>query len=288
MAMADYMKFPLNEYQDRINRVRQRMEKKGLKGLFIMEGTNFQYFSGGTRRMDYSRPTFMLLPLKGNPAVLVHKFCDENRRREIWVDDIRIYPTMRGTPFDMVVEAFRDTGLSEGRVGAELGFEQRLGISYLEFMKLKELLPKVEFVDAADVFWDTRMIKSKEEVERHRKACEITAQAYRALFPILHEGMNEREIMDRFLKLQAAFGAGAPWGLMNSGPENYLCIGSGGPSTRKIEKGNQVWIDGGSRYRDYWSDFCCAGTVGLPSDKQLKTQEMVVKITDDLVKAIRE
>jgi Xaa-Pro aminopeptidase len=131
------------------------------------------------------------------------------------------------------------------------------------------------------------MIKSKEEIERHRKACEITVQAYTALFPILHEGMNEREIMDKFLKLQAAFGAGNPWGLINSGPENYLCIGSGGPSTRKIEKGNQVWIDGGCRYRDYWSDFCCAGTVGPPSDKQLKTQEMVVKITNDLIKAIR-
>jgi len=152
-------------------------------------------------------------------------------------------------------------------------------------MKLKDLLPKVEFVDAADVFWGIRMIKSKEEIDRARKACEITVQAYNALFPTLHEGMSEREIMDKFLKLQVEFGGGAPWGLMNSGPENYFCTGSGGPSTRRIQKGNQVWIDGGCRYRDYWCDFCCAGTVGPPSDKQLKAQEMVVGITNTVINA---
>jgi Xaa-Pro aminopeptidase len=285
MGMPDYMKFPLSEYQERHNRVRELIEKKGLKGLLIMEGTNFQYFSGGSRRMDYSRPTFMLLPLKGKPIVLAHKFPDENRRREIWVDDIRFYQTMQGTPFDMVVEAMKDAGLNEGRVGAELGFEQRLGISLIDFMKLKELLPKVEFVDAADVFWGIRMIKSKEEIDRVRKSCEITVQAYNALFPILHEGMSEREIMDKFLKLQVEFGGSAPWGLMNSGPENYFCTGHGRPSTRRIQKGNQVWIDGGCRYRDYGCDFCCAGTVGPPSDKQLKAQEMVVGITNTVIDA---
>jgi Xaa-Pro aminopeptidase len=263
------------------------MGKENLKGLFITESTNFTYFSGGTRRMDYSRPVFMLLPLEGDPIVLVHKFPDENRRREIWLEDIRIYHTMLGTPFDMAVEAMKDAGLSEGRVGAELGFEQRLGIAFTDFMKLRELLPKVEFVDAADVLWDTRMIKSAEEVERHRRACQITVEAYNSLFPSLHEGMDEREILDKFIKLQVNLGGSAPWGLMNSGPENYFCIGSGGPSDRRIQKGNQVWIDGGCKYRDYACDFCCAGTVGPPSDKQLKTQDMVVKITDTVVEAVR-
>ena len=287
MGTPEYMKFPVKEYEERCNRVRELMGKENLKGLFITEGTNFSYFSGGTRRMDHSRPVFMLLPLEGDPVVLVHKFPEENRRREIWVEDIRIYHTMLGTPFDMVVEAMKDTGLNEGRVGAELGFEQRLGIAFADFMKLKDLLPGVEFVDAADVLWDTRMIKSAEEVERHRRACQITVEAYNSLFPSLHQGMSEREIMDKFIKLQVNLGGSAPWGLMNSGPENYFCTGSGGPSDRRIQKGNQVWIDGGCKYRDYACDFCCAGTVGPPSDKQLKTQDMVVKITNTLVGAVR-
>lgn len=287
MRTPEYMKFPLQEYQDRCKKVRRLMEEKYLKGLFITEGTNFNYLSGGTRRMDHSRPTFMLLSLEGDPIVLVHKFPEENRRREIWVEDIRIYQTLQGTPFDLVVEAMKDLKMDEGRVGAELGFELRLGISFNDFIRLKELLPKVEFVDAADVLWGARMIKSSEEVDRHRRACQITVQAFDSLFPSLNEGMSEREIVDKFIKLLVNLGGSAPWASINSGPENYFCTGAGGPTDRRIQKGNQVWIDGGCSYRGYGCDFCCAGTVGPPSEKQRKTQEMVVKITNTIVGAVR-
>lgn len=287
MGTPEYMRFSIAEYEGRCENVQKLMEEENLKGLFITEGTNFNYFSGGTRRTDYSRPTFMLLPLKGDPIVLVHKFPEENRRREIWVEDIRIYQTLQGTPFDMVVEAMKDVGLDEGRVGAELGFEQRLGISFNDLIKLKELLPKVEFVDAADVFWGTRMIKSPEEIERHRRACQITVQAFHLLFSSLQEGMSEREIVGKFIKLQVDLGGSAPWASINSGPENYFCTGTGGPTDRRIQKGNQVWMDGGCSYRGYGCDFCCAGTVGPPSDKQQKTQEMIVEITERIVKAVQ-
>ena len=81
-------------------------------------------------------------------------------------------------------------------------------------------------------------------------------------------------------------GGGAPWAFINSGPENYNSIG-GGPTDRRIEKGNQVWLDGGCTYSQYASDFCCAGTVGPPSDKQQKMQRMVSEITRDVINSIR-
>jgi Xaa-Pro aminopeptidase len=228
----------------------------------------------------------MLLPLEGDPVVLIHKFPSENRKREIWVEDVRVYETMQGAPFDLVVETMKASGLDEGRVGAEIGYEQRLGISFNDFIRLRDLLPRVEFVDAADVFWGTRMIKSKEEVERHRRACQITVRAFDLLFPGLHDGMSEREIVDRFLKLQVDLGGSAPWASINSGPENYFCTG-GGPGDRRIQKGNQVWMDAGCSYRSYGCDFCCVATVGPPSDEQRRMQEMVVEITNTLIKAVR-
>ncbi len=286
MGVPEYMRFPVEEYKKRYDKARELVEKKNLKGLLITEGGNYTYFSGGTRDFSFSRPHAMLLPRKGDPVAIIQHFPSWNRKREIWFDDIRVYDTMLGLPLEMVVEAMKELGMDEGRVGAELGYEQRLGISPSDFAKLKGLLPKVDFVDAADIFWGIRMIKSPEEIARHRRACQITVQAYNALFPSLYEGMSEREIVDRFLKLQVNIGGYAPWAFINSGPENYSAIG-GGPTNRRIEKGNQVWLDGGCTYRDYASDFCCAGTVGLPSDKQQKMQRMVAEITRTGVAAVR-
>jgi len=286
MGIPEYMRFPVEEYRRRCDKAQELMGEKGLEGLFITEGGNYTYFSGGTRDFSFSRPHTMLLPRKGAPVAIIQRFPDWNRKREIWFDDVRVYETMLGLPVETVVEALKDIGMGEGHVGAELGYEQRLGISPSDFVKLKELLPRVEFVDAADVFWGVRMIKSPEEVERHRRACQITVQAYNSLFSNLCEGMSEIEIVDKFRRLQITIGGYNPWAFINSGPENYYSIG-GGPTNRRIQKGNQVWIDGGCSYREYRCDFCCAGTVGLPSKKQQKMQRMVAEITRTLVDAVR-
>ena len=287
MGDPQYMRFPIEEYQARCNKARELMEKKGLKGLFITGFNNFTYFTGGKCFSTMNaRPSTMVFPCKGDPVAIIQRFPDWNRIREIWFGDVRSYDTMLGLPLEMAVESMKEKGLDEGRVGVELGYEQIMGISVNDFIKLKEALPKVEFVDAADLFWEIRMIKSPAEIERNRRACEITVMTYDALFPTLGEGMSEGEIMDRFLKMQADLGGGNTWGLINSGPENYESVG-GGPGGRRIEKGNQVWIDGGCTYKDYACDFCCAGTVGPASDKQKKMQAMVWEITKAVIDAVR-
>lgn len=286
MGVIEYMRFPVAEYQRRYDKVQQRLEEKGLNGIFITEGGNFTYFSGGTRDFSYSRPHTLLIPRRGEPIAIIQNFPSWNRKREIWFDDIRVYDTMLGLPLEMVIQAMKDRDMVMGRVGAELGYEQRLGISANDFTRLKESLPEVEFVDAADILWSIRMIKSPEEISRHRRACQITTQAYNSLFPSLHAGISEREILDRFLQLQVMMGGYEPWGFINSCPENYQGDG-GGPTNRRIKKGDQVWVDGGCSYRGYGSDFCCAGTVGTPSNEQQQMQQMVEELTRTIVSAVR-
>lgn len=286
MGIPDYMRFPEKEFIDRCEKARELIIKKNLKGLFITEGGNHTYFSGGTRDFSHSRPHVMLLPRHGEPVAIIQRFPDWNRKREIWFNDVRVYDSMLGLPVQIVAEVMKEKEMDEGCIGAELGYEQRLGVSLMDFNLLKESLPKVEFVNAADIFWEVRMVKSEEEIGRHRKACKITVNAYNKLFSEIREGMTEKEIVDMFLKLLVDMGGSTPWAFINSSPENYCGIG-GGPTKRKIEKGNQVWLDGGCLYNDYTSDFCCAGTVGAPNEKQQKMQKMVLEITRAVVSAIR-
>jgi Xaa-Pro aminopeptidase len=80
------------------------------------------------------------------------------------LDDVRAYDELSFIPTDLIVSVFRELGLTTARVGAELGAEQRLGISDLEFKALQSTLPGIEWVDASDTLWTLRSIKSEAEI----------------------------------------------------------------------------------------------------------------------------
>lgn len=262
------------------------MERDNLVGLFITEGGNYTYFSGGQRDFSFSRPHILLLPRRGEPVAVVQKFVVRDRIREIWFDDVRVYQTLTGLPVALVADLMREKGMGEGRVGAELGYEQRLGIPFSDFSRLRKRLDQTEFMDAADLLWEVRVIKSPEEIRRHRRACRITVRAYEALFPSLRAGMSEREIIERFHRLLVEMGGTEPWSFICSGPGNYNG-NSSGPTDRRIRRSDLVWIDGGCTYREYASDFCCTGTVGKPSSRQRKMQELMEEITRAVVQRVR-
>ena len=286
MGNPQYMKFPFKEYKNRFEQAQSFMKEKNLKGLLITEGNNYTYFSGATRDFSYTRPHILLLPCKGEPVAIIQNFPSWNRKREIWFDDVRIYETSLGLPLDTVLKAMKDCGMTGGRVGAEIGYEQRLGITFNDFIKLKDSLINVNFVDASEIFWGIRMIKSPEEINRHRKACQITANSYEALFNGLYSGINEIEIFNKFINFLVANGGNNEWAFINSGRENYEG-GGGGPIDRCVKKGDMVWVDGGCSYMGYGSDFCCAGTVGSPSKQQEQMQKMVEEITRTVIGHIK-
>ncbi len=90
MGIAKYMRFPPEEFERRCARARQLMERNDLAGLFITEGGNYTYFSGGQRDFSFSRPHILLLPRQGEPVAVVQKFPAWNRIRVIWFDYVRV------------------------------------------------------------------------------------------------------------------------------------------------------------------------------------------------------
>ena len=84
--------------------------------------------------------------------------------------------------------------MNKGRIGIESGFEQRVNYQLNTFLKLRSILSDVEFVDASDIIWGQRVIKSPAEIECHRRACQATGYAHDKIFDNIEAGMSEREI----------------------------------------------------------------------------------------------
>ena len=124
----EYALFSLKEMEDRYARARDLMDLHEFDVLFISGEENFQYFTGTTASiaLHYSvtRPSVFILPLQGEPIIITQS--PENIELGTYVEDIRSYGDLFAFPIELAREAIEETGMKNGRVGVELGQEQRM------------------------------------------------------------------------------------------------------------------------------------------------------------------
>jgi Xaa-Pro aminopeptidase len=285
--MSDAL-FSIAEYEARLDGLRQLMADNGMSGLFLTAGQNQTYLSGLPYAWrSVTRPSIFVLPLRGDPILIVHKGILAEARAYSWVSEIRSYTKRSQAPVPEMLQAFYDLELErEKRIGAELAFELRLDIPFLDFIELQKQLSGIEFVDAGGVLFAARMRKSETEIDLHRKACQITGQAFTQTFSQMREGMTEEKIGITMKVAMMELGGNQPSLLITSGEGNYD-LNSKGPSQRKIKKGDLVWVDAACNVGGYWSDFSRAGVVGGPTPEQQRAQRLIHKITMRGVEMVR-
>ena len=283
----EYKRFPKIEYEKRWEGAGKLMADKGLDALLITGADNFTYFSGGHGDFSFSRPTFMLIPREDEPIVMVHDFFEASQRKESWVADIRTYTAMQGAPMDLIKSVFGEKALDNAKIGAELGREQRLGLSFNDFVEIKEGLQNAHLIDASDLLWSLRKVKSSLEIDCIRKACDITGRAFEKSFKMIREGITEKEAARIMTDNLTQEGGTHAWVVTNSGPYNYDSGFLTTTSDHPLVKGNLFWMDSGCKFNGYASDFSRMAAIGAPSDRQAKMYERVGKITQRTVEAIR-
>jgi Xaa-Pro aminopeptidase len=188
---------------------------------------------------------------------------------------------------DLTVDTLRELGLERGRIGAELGFEQRLGLPFLDFLALQQRLPDARFIDAAALFWEARMIKSGAEIEYLRRSATIASQAYKEVFESVRAGSTEREIFASYVASTMRQGAERlGYVPVTSGAGNYERIATG-PGPRALQNGDLLWMDGGCVYRGYWSDFARMLAVGSATELQKRYYRTVCATMNKCISAVR-
>ena len=110
-----------------------------------------------------------------------------------------------------------------------------------------------------------------------RKACNITADAFRAILPKIREGMTEKELQIELdftmLKLGAdttAFNTIIAAGEHGSLPHAI-------PGDRPIRRGDMITMDFGAKVGKYCSDMTRTVALGQPSDEMRKVYETVLR-----------
>ncbi|RUW81132.1 MAG: aminopeptidase P family protein [Mesorhizobium sp.] len=181
--------FPSAEYECRLQRVFEAMERANLDALLVTAHGNLQYLSGYDGRGAIFMPFPLILVPGQKPTLVVREFDLRSVRLASWVEDIVHYREQ--TEFAQVcADAIRKFGL-KGRIGLELGC---WNLAPADVNALQAELPDLKFVDASRLVATVAAVKTKMELEVMRSAMKMTDLAVKVFQRSLREGISEAEV----------------------------------------------------------------------------------------------
>ncbi len=199
-----YADFPRSEYEDRVARAKKYMQEQKIDILVLWDPVNIRYFTG-FQSLHWSamsiQPAVYLLPLEKDPVIVVPDFFAGVAEGYTYEGNIWLLPkphvtkVIRDLPVD-IADAVKELGCGNGRVGLESGYRGGMCIPrpINDIDRFRSELDGATFVEACDLIWKCRMIKSASEVEALKKASQAVVRAYNEVVANFRLGMSERDM----------------------------------------------------------------------------------------------
>ena len=267
-----YNLVPADEISRRVLRLQLRLQASSVDGALLLDPLNMYYYTGTIQQ------GLVCIPAAGEPVLLVRR----SYERAQLETPVRRLVALKG--FSQLAPIFAELGLAAGTLGLA---ETALPVA--AFRALTKALPEAAFVDISDSLGMVRAVKSDYEIDCIRTAGELHGRVFAAIPAMLREGMTEWELGSAIHRQMMALGYTGITRFTASGAELFLgivsfgesgnyptaSVGPGGqtglspafPSvggTRKLGRGEPVFIDVGFGYEGYFTDMTRIFSLGPP------------------------
>jgi Xaa-Pro aminopeptidase len=220
--------------------------------LAVIHDTDSIYFlSGfwGYLGMDFGRPTILVIPRTGTPALITPAMEAEMATNMTWIDDIRQWTDGIGGEWRPPLDDLLGDS-TELTVGAD-----PLNTHPAVFSYLRRKLPNSTIKDISGILADMRMIKSPAEIEIMRQAGQVAVAMCEAAVRTIAEGVPEYEIAlaaiaagtrkaAEFLSHPNSDKLSSPvihnLQILQSGPD--LAMVHRRPTLRRLQKGDPIYL----------------------------------------------
>ncbi len=200
----------------------------------------------------------LIVSRSGRKVAIVGRFDADTVRRLNAYDEVIGYDQSIGEPLQAQLAQMNPSRIALNYSLSDAGAD---GLTFGMYARLTRLLAgtpyAAQFVSAEDVVRRLRERKSSRELERIRRAVDVTQQVYDELFARPLVGMSERQVHaltgDIVTRHGCEFGwerAGNP--IVNAGADS--AIGHGMPGDLVIQPGQLVHVDMGLRCDGYCAD----------------------------------
>ncbi len=249
----------------KLDNLRNKMDKKGISSLFLQTNEhrvskNILYLSG------FSGEDGFLVVTKDKAILLVDGRYPEQARQEA-VEGIEVelikYPMI-----DNLAGLINKLGVKN------VGLEESI-LSHTFYSKLTGSLEGVEPIKSDGIVEELRIVKTNEEVEKLRMACQCSDAAFTATLEHIKAGAVERDIsteLEYQMKRRGASKASFSI-IVASGARGAMAHGLA--SDKKLENGDFVVMDFGATINHYNSDCTRTIVIGEPTDKHIKIYDTV-------------
>lgn len=244
----------------KLQKLRKSLKENKIDGLLITNMFNLRYMTGFTG-------TTGLAIVSQNDAVFItdFRYTEQSKKQ---VEHFRIVEH-KGIIEDEIANQIQEMGIKQ------LGFEKDT-VTFSTYEIYKEKF-KADLVPVSGLIEKIRLIKTPEEINIIKVACEIADAAFSHILTYIQPGVTELEVsneLEFFMRKQGATSSSFDT-IVASGKNSALPHGVA--STKVIEKGDFVTLDFGAYYNGYVSDMTRTIAVGEPSDKLKEIYDIVLQ-----------
>jgi len=253
--------------RQRLDAIRSEMRKRDLAALIIysQKRGHVPYVSG-YRPNYHTNSAFVVLPLEGEPALLIKFGFDSSRAASIsWFSDIRASGTedLAGM-FLECCEIINQMKLQRARIGLVASDDTIDELSVSLSNAIQHALPQARIEPASDLINQMRMEKSPPEIMNLRKATEISESAAAAMQRCLVPGAEDYLAMANAALAANTLGADRCDAIISASPSDLALP----PTHQRFRQGNPVSCELTVQYEGYWVQICRTFSLGAPSAEQ--------------------
>ena len=168
----------------KINWLREQFVKLDIQGMIVSNPTNIRYLT------NIDAEGTLLITRKENYYLTDGRYV-ETVKKILTIEDEIVVCDVK----ELVKEDYQNFFM----LCQNVGFEGE----YVTYSKYKDIMVRykvINLVETEGIIESQRMIKDREEIEKIRKACEITDKCFTYLTTFIKRGMTEKEIAIEVMK----------------------------------------------------------------------------------------
>lgn len=264
-------------FEHRIKNLRQKLLKEKVDVVLISSVSNITYFSGFTNFSKDEREAYIFIGKNFAYIITDGRYIEAVKKQ---VPHLTLFE--RGHK-----KSTKDLFKKHQKEVKRLGIEED-NLTVAEYKALGKHFKKTKHLDVSNL----RSIKTKEEISKIEKACQIGDLAFKFILKKIKKGMTEKEAAEQledFIKSQGAVVACSTivaFGGNSAVPHHET------DDSKLTEKGKFVLLDFGAKVDGYCSDMTRTIFFGKPSSKQkeiyqtvLATQQKAVDYINSAIKS---
>lgn len=254
-----------------LQRLRESMVRENVPAILITDLLNIRWVSG------FTGSTAIVLVTPNDACLITDSRYTLVAKQQVSELDVVIFARPQ-TLEECLAEHATKYGVST------IAFETSQ--SYAAHQKRSNALSQFEWIEAGEILTNLRKIKTHEEVNRIKAACQLADACMEHTVRLIQEGVKEFDInldIEFFYRRHGAYLAFEP--IVVSGPNSAKPHGKA--SDRALQRGDFVTVDCGALLDGYCSDITRTFVVGEASERHREIYEQVLRAEIECCDALR-